>query len=384
MHVLILTPFYPPLVSGAGAHVADIAEGLVAAGHRVTVLFGQGADGTTIVNGVKVEGAHSPVPLASSLWMMVRGLRTHHRDRLDLVIAGLAHPTGLVALLVAALCRRPLAIVAHGEEVAVGRTSRLARYCLRVVLGGNRTVLAVSSYTRGEVIAMGGSPAHCFIVPPGIDPAPVTTGSTMRTEFRQRFGLTEAPVVLTVARLEARKGQDVVLEAVHLLSGYPTLQYVVVGQGDAASLRKTSAEWNMGDRVTVIEYLTPAELPHAYAAADVFAMASRPGAEGEVDGFGIVYLEAADAGLPCVAGNLGGCPDAVADGITGWCVDPRDPSAVAAALKSLLDDPDRARRMGHAGQRRVAEQFTRKVLRTTSTGLLESLARHRRRPRGQS
>jgi phosphatidylinositol alpha-1,6-mannosyltransferase len=124
--------------------------------------------------------------------------------------------------------------------------------------------------------------------------------------------------------------------------------------------------------LTIVPYVPDDELPHIYAAADTFAMTSRPGPKGEVEGFGIVYLEAAASGLACIAGSLGGCPDAVAHGVTGWCVDPTDPEAVALALKSILNDVQATTRMGELGRARVLSSFTTADLRSRIVGILET------------
>jgi phosphatidylinositol alpha-1,6-mannosyltransferase len=135
-----------------------------------------------------------------------------------------------------------------------------------------------------------------------------------------------------------------------------------------------AARWQVSDRLTIISDVGDDELPQMYAAADIFAMTSRRGPEGEVDGFGIVYLEAAASALACIAGSLGGCRDAVADGVTGWCVDPTDPEAVAVALKSVLDDVDTSTRMGERGRERVLSSFTKARAGSLVVEMLEACA----------
>ena len=201
--------------------------------------------------------------------------------------------------------------------------------------------MTISAFSRGEVVRFGGSPEHCSVAPPGIDTAPfVAVGEAERRRFRRRFALDDRRVILTVARLDERKGHDVVLAAMaSLVAEYDDLHYLIVGQGDPGRLRSMAGDLGVADRLTVVPFLETADLPSAYAAADLFAMASRPDGRSQVEGFGIVYLEAAATGLPCVAGVLGGCPDAVQDGVTGWCVDPLSAPAVAGALRSLLASP---------------------------------------------
>ena len=376
MHVVLLTPFYPPMVSGAAEYVADVAEGLVKAGHRVTVVMGQGEAGLRWHRGIRVDTVRSKIRGATSAMMAMRAVQIHLRDSVDLVVSGTAQPTGFVAATVAAAIRRPLVVVALGEDVSVGHTSRFARACLWMTFRRSRHVMAASDFTMREVLAFGGSLERCSIVHPGIDVDRfLENRGAPRAETRRRLGLDGRHVVLTVARLEERKGHDIVLDAIHrVLFDHPDVHYLIVGYGDDKRLRDMADKWGINDRLTIVPHMSEDELTDAFAAADVFAMTSRPGPRGEVEGFGIVYLEAAATGLPCIAGSLGGCSDAVVDGVTGWCVDPLDPAAVAAALNSILDDSDKARRMGQSGRQRVCESFTKSALQCRIVEILENAA----------
>jgi len=359
--IIVLTPFYPPVVSGAGRYLADMCEGLVAAGHKITVFMAQGEAGREVRNGVTVETVRSRVRGGTSVLMAVRAIRLHLRRRADLVISGTAYPGGVVGALVARLIRRPLVVIAYGEDVSVGQTSRLARWCLPFVFQTARRTVAISEFTKREVIARGGPADRCSVRPPGIDASPfLVTGMAQRDAFRERFGLRDRRVVLTVARLDERKGHDVVLGAIHqLIAEFPDLHYVVVGSGDPTRLRGMAADLGLEDRLTIVDYLSDEELPDAYAAADLFAMVSRPGPRGDVEGFGIVYLEAAASGLACVAGELGGCGDAVVHGVTGSdCAEPGWPVSARPAnwLPAMPPRPGRAgpspRRAGGRRRRR--------------------------------
>jgi phosphatidylinositol alpha-1,6-mannosyltransferase len=183
-------------------------------------------------------------------------------------------------------------------------------------------------------------------------------------------------VVLTVARLEERKGHDTVIEAINrILPDFDNLHYLIVGNGDPSRLWAMASERGMEHRLTILECLEQDELPFVYAASDVFVMVSRPGPQGEVEGFGIVYLEAAAAGLACIAGGMGGCRDAVVDGVTGLCVDPLDTTAVADALRTVLASPEVAQRMGTEGRLRVTSRFERAVLQQQATQVVEDVVR---------
>ena len=359
MHALLLTPFYPPDLSGAGHYLADLVDGLATAGHAVTVLHVGGRDYRTEHAGhVQIRPVRSRVRHTTLMVAVPHALALHLRRPIDVVVAGPAHPTGTAARWIGTLTRRPLVVVAFGEEVA--DTSRSARRFLPSTLRRSRHVIAASSDTRRRVLGFGIPPARCSVVHPTIDPAPfIAIDPNERDRIRRAHGLEGRRVVVTVARLEARKGHDVVIDAIDRLGpDFRDVHYLVIGQGEQSRIRAAAANHNMADRFTIIDDLPHDRVQEGYAAGDVFAMLSRPGPRNEVEGFGIVYLEAAAAGLACVAGNLGGCQDAVAHNETGLCVDPRDPTAVADALRTVLGSPNLARRFGENGRQRVLAEFT--------------------------
>ena len=145
-----------------------------------------------------------------------------------------------------------------------------------------------------------------------------------------------------------------------LIRDIPDLHYLVVGKGDPDDLKALAASEGVADRITIVDYVSEGDLPTLYHLCDLYAMVSRwDPITKEVEGFGICYLEAGACGKPCVAGSVGGCGDAVEDGVTGLVVDPTDNDAVYEALRALLTDPDRSHVMGQAGRRRVKDLFTK-------------------------
>jgi phosphatidylinositol alpha-1,6-mannosyltransferase len=379
--VVCLTPFFPPMVSGAADYLGDVAAGLTTDGHRVQVVTSQGTGGVTTRDGVLVRSVRARGRGFSSVRMVVAAVAAHRRSRFDVVVAGAAYPNGVVAALVASLIRRPLVVIAYGEDVSVARRSRFALLCLSRVWRTAHTVIAISSFTRDEILAQGALAATCHVVPPGIGPGPFdATGSAQRRAFRERHHLT-GPVLLTVARLEERKGHDVVIGAIAELADLHALEYVVVGSGDQTTLRALARRYGIEQRLTILEHLDQQQLAEAYAGADVYVMMSRTATDGEVEGFGIVYLEAAASGLPCIAGDQGGAPDAVLHGVTGFCVDPEDIAAVARAVRLLVDRPDLAHTMGIAGRERVHAEFTRDQMQAQTTAHIVAAGTDRRRRR---
>jgi phosphatidylinositol alpha-1,6-mannosyltransferase len=116
-------------------------------------------------------------------------------------------------------------------------------------------------------------------------------------------------------------------------------------------LEDLAKKFSVQDSITFIGRIQYADLPRYISVGDIFAMPSRSRLAGlEVEGLGIVYLEASACGLPVIAGKSGGAPDAVLEGVTGITVDGRDPAEIARAVNTLFEDPIRAKEMGQRGR----------------------------------
>jgi glycosyltransferase involved in cell wall biosynthesis len=276
-----------------------------------------------------------------------------------------AHPhLAPVAWLAARWSRTPCWVVAHGFEVWTPLPFYIRR-ALRAVNG----VVAVSQHTATAVIQKQGvQPERVSVLPPALDPAFLASPC-------ERPALPHgcSPVVLTVGRLmtgEPGKGIELVLAALaRLQPRYPRLLYVVVGDGDLRPRLEHEVRVRFPALQVWFAGAQPTErLRGFYNAADIFVMPSRQ------EGFGIVFLEAMASGLPVIAGRCGGAPEVVAEGTTGFLVEPSDPDALAARLAALLDQPELRRRMGEAGRRRVAEHFSFEAFQQRVRHLLDSPA----------
>ncbi len=222
-------------------------------------------------------------------------------------------------------------------------------------------VAAVSSFS-GELLRRICPDQSVHIVPPAVDADRFFPGDRMQA--RRHFGLPlNRPILLSVGRLVARKGHGLVLSSLANTSSWNPL-YVVAGKGpEAESLVVKSEQLGIEDQVLFLGDVSVADLPILYRTANVFVMPAFELQEDlglDYEGFGIVYLEAAASGIPCVGARSGGVPDAVSHGETGLLVSPQDSRALAEALNELLSNPERARELGDRGLRRVREQFTLK------------------------
>jgi len=286
----------------------------------------------------------------------VRSLVAEHRA--DVILFGHGFPLPWIAPGLAAR-GIPSVALTHGAELWMARVPALA-WAQRRGLGAVRRVTAVSAYTADRIRRALGDEPPVTVLYPGVDIAtfsPTIDGSSARV----RYGLGDRPVVVCVSRLVPRKGQDVLIRALaDVRRRVPDATLLVAGDGPERPRLEAlvSAQAPPGSVVFAGE-VSPADLPGVYAAADVFAMPCRSRYGGlEVEGLGIVFLEAAACGKAVVVGRSGGAVEAVCDGETGLVVEGSEPKAVALAVARLLGDPAEAARMGAAGRARIEAEFT--------------------------
>lgn len=363
MRHLILTLDFPPIQDGGIARSMDeTARGLAAAGESVRVLTrGRGRpvrnhDASYPVPVTRMSGHHWKRRHPAYLQMTLPKIGRKERD-------AIVHTaTWEVAPFVQRVAPRygwKTIVHAQGREVARTLSSETERNKIEPVLRIAHAVLPISRYVRDQLLSLGAAPERVHLIPPAIEAKRIQGGQGDR--IRTRFGLGRRPVVLTLARLTERKGHDTVIRALpRVLQEIPDVAYIVAGKGDQQKiLERLARDTGVADNVFFTGFVPEAETPDVYAAADLYVMVSRVGKDsGDIEGFGITYLEAAAVGLPVVAGRSGGTADAVEDGVTGVLVDPTDALSVGGAIIGLLRDRDRARQMGQAGRARVERDFT--------------------------
>ncbi|WP_437053800.1 glycosyltransferase family 4 protein [Streptomyces sp. enrichment culture] len=273
---------------------------------------------------------------------------------------GAAAPLGLMAPALRKAGAERLVATTHGHEAGWAQLPA-ARQLLRRIGESTDTITYLGEYTRSRIAGAltPAAAARMVQLPPGVDEKTFHPGSG-GDEVRARLGLTERPVVVCVSRLVPRKGQDTLIRAMpRVLAAEPDAVLLIVGGGPyEKDLRRLAHDTGVAASVHFTGAVPWAELPAHYGAGDVFAMPCRTRRGGlDVEGLGIVYLEASATGLPVVAGDSGGAPDAVLDGETGWVVRGADPDESADRITALLADPELRRRMGERGRTWVEEKW---------------------------
>jgi phosphatidylinositol alpha-1,6-mannosyltransferase len=269
---------------------------------------------------------------------------------------GAAAPLGLLAGPLRAAGAQRLVATTHGHEVGWALLPG-ARQALRRIAAGVDVLTYLGEYTRSRLARVVGDRTELHRLTPGVDLETFQPGVSGRP-VRERYGLTDQPVVVCVSRLVPRKGQDVLIRALPAVrERVPDARLLIVGGGRySRQLHRLAERAGVADAVTFTGAVPYPELPAHFAAGDVFAMPCRTRRLGmDVEGLGMVFLEASATGLPVLAGDSGGAPDAVRDGVTGVVVPGADLAAVTDRLAGLLADRPRAQAMGRAG-RQWAEQ----------------------------
>ncbi|MBO0693615.1 MAG: glycosyltransferase family 4 protein [Acidimicrobiaceae bacterium] len=376
MRHLLVTNDFPPKIGGIQSYLWELWRRLPP--DEVTVLTTpyRDADLFDIHQSFPIHRTREPILLPNPvLGRHIRALAAE--TGAGAVVLDPALPVGLLG----PTLELPYALVLHGAEISVPGRLPASRQVLTRVLSRASMLIAAGRYPEEEARRAVGDEdlmPPVVQVPPGVDTSRfVPLPAIDRVATRARLGLpVSGPLVLSVSRLVPRKGMDVLIDAsAALYRTHPDLVVVIAGTGrDRARLehliRKTRAP------VRLLGEVSDADLPSLYACADVFTLCCRTRWGGlEQEGFGIVFLEAAAAGVASVAGASGGAAEAVVDGETGLVVeDPGDPRALEAALRRLLGSPDLARRQGLEARRRVEAEFGYDLLANRLGKALEGLA----------
>jgi phosphatidylinositol alpha-1,6-mannosyltransferase len=362
--VLLVSQFFPPAIGGSANLLANVYSRL---GRPVTVLTDAGSspspDGPT--GSLDIRHAR----LATPHWGLAHPAGLLRHARTAALVRRLAHPRavahcarvlpeGVAAWLSRKVGGPRYVCWSHGEDLATAGTSRELTLVTRLVLRGATCALANSANTAALLERFGVPRSEVRVAYPGVDAQrfrPDVDGGPVR----RRLGAERDLLLLSVGRLQRRKGHDTAIRALAALGPHRSdVRYVIVGTGEEeGALRRLAAECGVAGRVCFEGSVTDAELPEYYAACDVFLLPNRKDGE-DIEGFGIVFLEAQAAARPVVAGRTGGAPEAVAEGETALLVGGDDVAELVAALDTLLSSAELRARFGSAGRSRALREFT--------------------------
>ncbi|MGZ5364171.1 MAG: glycosyltransferase family 4 protein [Mycobacterium sp.] len=359
--VLLVTNDFPPRRGGIQSYLQELVVHLADTGaHTLTVYAPKWKGSDEFDRAAAYEVVRHPTTLMLPEPSVAKRMRRLiERHSADTVWFGAAAPLALMAPLARDAGAGRVIASTHGHEVGWSMLP-LARTALRRIGSGTDAVTYISSYTRRRFASAFGPRAALEHLPAGVDTERFAPDEVARAELRARYRLGDRPVVVCLSRLVPRKGQDMLIRALPAIrQRVSDAALVIVGGGPyGTSLRRLANDFGVSDHVVFTDAVPGDELPAHHAMADVFAMPCRTrGAGLDVEGLGIVYLEASASGVPVVAGRSGGAPETVLDDQTGLVVDGWDVGAIAATVSDLLADPARAARMGAAGRRWVVDNW---------------------------
>lgn len=363
--ILVITELFLPTKGGTAIWFDEVYRRL--GGKEIHIV-------TAAVDGQEVIDANHPnsierVDLRRVWWLRPESLGMYIKlffrafkicltQQIDVIHAGRVLPEGLVALAIARIFRREVVVYAHGEEITTWLQPgkfRAMGFTYRHV----DKVVANSDFTYDKLLDLGVHKDRIVQIFPGVDVARFKPDLPF-SDLYQQIGMERGQhLILSVGRLSRRKGFDQVIKALPMLLQHGLdIHYALIGIGEDADYLVGLAEANgVTDRVHFLGHVDALELPRWYNACSIFAMPNRE-IQGDTEGFGMVFLEAAACGKASVAGMAGGTGSAVDDGLTGLRVDGDSLESVVQALEMLLRDDQMASQLGSQALERVRAQFS--------------------------
>lgn len=367
MKLLVLTEIFPPQNGGSGRWFWETYRRLPRP--MVHIVAGQHQDEKAF------DATHdvsiSRIPLRFRPWTIMswRGFQNYaltswrlfrimSRQRIEMIHCGRCLPEGLLALAMRRLRGTPYACYVHGEELGTAQICREWKFLTKLALNNAEFILVNSRNSQRLLKEQWGIPdTRLRLFYPGVDTTRFTPAN--RDErCRQRLGWNDRPVVLTVARLQRRKGHDIMILAMaDIRKVFPNVLYVIAGNGEErTTLQSLARQHGVAGNVQFMGEVDERTLVECYQQCDLFALPNRQIAE-DFEGFGMVLLEAQACGKPVLAGASGGTSETMNSPHTGRTVPCERPEALAAAVIDLLSDSDRLAQMGKAARAWAVERF---------------------------
>jgi len=299
-----------------------------------------------------------PESLAMYAKLFFKAFSVALTNKIDAVHTGRVLPEGLVGLVVARIFRKPLVVYAHGEEITTWRQSGKFKAMVFTYRHAD-IVIANSEFTLDELLKIGVAEKNIVLISPGVDVERFRPGLETN-DLKDSIGIGDGQkLILSVGRLSRRKGFDQLIRALaELQSAGLDVHYAAIGIGeDKEYLDNLAAELGVAQRFHPLGHVPLDDLPRWYNACDVFAMPNRE-IDGDTEGFGMVFIEAAACAKPTIAGQAGGTGAAVLDGVTGYRVDGTSQEQIHKRLADVLGSSEIADDMGRQGYERVEAEFS--------------------------
>jgi phosphatidyl-myo-inositol dimannoside synthase len=369
--ILLVSDLFPPRTGGSGRWLWELYRRLE--GVRIQIAAGEAPDSELFDRGSPVPIVR--LPLSFRNWgisnpraALQYGRATRLISRLirdvrpEVIHCGKCLPEGFIASLMKRRHGTSFACFVHGEELTLAATSRELSWLTRRVLRDAAHVIANSAHSKMLLRNWGLADDKVTVMHPGVDTSRFVPSSA-DVEARKRLGWLDRTVILTVGALQKRKGQDMMIRALPAIRArFPRVLYSIVGEGwEHTYLERLADELGVRDRVEFRGVPTDLELVTCYQQCDLFALPNRQ-VGWDIEGFGIVLLEAQACGKPVITGSSGGTCEAIGPGETGLVIPCETVEPVVSAVCNMLEHPDRGVHMGTRGRERMVSQFDWRVV----------------------
>lgn len=276
-------------------------------------------------------------------------------EKIEQIFVGQILPLGFLALLL----RVPFIVMTYSMELKISQNNFRKSKLIQQIVKRAKFFVANSDFTKELLVQYGALVDKVIVSYPCAATPNIALMPQQIEEYRQKYNPDHKKILLTTGRLVKRKGVDIVLRSLsRVIKEVPDMLYLIGGTGEyEEKLRQLSHELGLDKYVRFLGYIDDSELPYIYYLADVFIMASRELANGDVEGFGMVFLEANLYGKPVIGGRSGGVASAVKDNYSGLLVKPDDEAEISASIIKLFLDNSLAERLGQQGQARAREEF---------------------------
>jgi phosphatidylinositol alpha-1,6-mannosyltransferase len=366
-NILIITIDFPPNYGGVANYLSSIALNLPS--NKVTVLTSK-----TDVNNFDQSQPYKIyrknlifkypflwpkwLPSIYHLWQIIK------KEKIELVLVGQILPLGIVAFIIKKILKIPYAISCHGMDILIPQKNFRKKIFLKKILQNADFIIANSQFTKNEIIKLNINDQKIII----IYPCPTIFEredfkdkdiEELKKNIVKKYDLKNKKILLTVGRLVERKGHEIVIKALpKFIEKIPNIIYLIVGDGpQREKLKFITNKFNLQEKVIFTGEVSKKELMVFYALCDIFIMLPFT-IEGDVEGFGTVFLEANKFGKPVIASCSGGIGEAVINNFTGITVDYKNVDEVVGSVIKLLTNQNLAKKLGEQGRKRVEKEFT--------------------------
>ena len=285
------------------------------------------------------------------------------KNKFDFIYCGHATSVGIFSLVLAKIFNKPLIAFTYALEVLQNKDKKL----LKKVLDWSDYIVTLGNFMKRELKNMGYPEDKIIVISPTVDTRRFSPKGP-NPKLIKNYGLENKKVILTVGRVVPRKGHEQILRAMaEIIGKVPNTVYLIAGEGpELENIKRLTRDLQLSDHVVFLGRIEDDLFPDLYNLCSVFVTANKNIA-GDVEGFGIVFIEASACEKPVVGGKFGGSVDAIDDGRSGFLVDSEDPSSIAKACLKLLTDPSLSKKMGKYGREWVKTEFnhskqTRKLI----------------------